>query len=224
VGGVALAVAPAGPASRLALEFAFLVSAACLGGVATRHATGWLRLPVALVTVAAGLAVLARIVDLGGVVSGVLIAPAAGLAMRSLAGWTLVMAAIVTGVVGLTSPAGLTPRSGGRSRRWPLVGLVIGGVVLVACLAAPTTTGMLLEWSLGLGGELPLALIAVAIGLAVAGVPALARERRTAGLGLGLLLLCGNGLAASGLVLATLLGLALVAWPTRATDRAAAGG
>jgi hypothetical protein len=62
-----------------------------------------------------------------------------------------------------------------------------------------------------LSGGLPAVVYAAGGGLAVAGLLSLAGPRREAAVGLGTVLLAGNALSASGLLLAGLLGIAIAA-------------
>ena len=65
-------------------------------------------------------------------------------------------------------------------------------------------------WSIGLAGAVPAPFVAVALGLAVAGLPVLHRRVPALAVGASLVLVSGYDLAASGLVLAGLLGLIVV--------------
>jgi hypothetical protein len=62
-------------------------------------------------------------------------------------------------------------------------------------------------WSLGLAGSAPPLVVALALGLGTAGVPLLARRAPAAAAGAAIAILAGHGLAASGLLLAALLGI-----------------
>lgn len=100
------------------------------------------------------------------------------------------------------------------------VGLVIAVFTSVAASASPLYWGALAIWSLGLSGAVPALAIGVAAGLAVAGLPSLGRSLPAVAIGSGIILLSGYALAASGLILAALLGLLVISSeaPRRGTE------
>jgi hypothetical protein len=103
----------------------------------------------------------------------------------------------------------------GIARLRPVVrwGRFIGAGVVAACVAvlagtfAPASWGAVLIWSTGLSGAIPLPFLALSLGLAIAGLPILHRTEPHLAAGAGIVLFAGYGLAASGLLLASLLGL-----------------
>jgi hypothetical protein len=156
---------------------------------------------------AAGLAALARLVeDLGA------LAPAVGLpvtetGLRAAGEVLFILGAVAAGWSGL-GPA----RRAGTVPRWAVgAGTLVAALLLAASAFAPSMTAMILTWSLGLSGALPAVFYAVPAGLAVAGLASLVGRRRGAAVGLGIVLLAGNALSASGLLLASLLGIAIAA-------------
>lgn len=100
------------------------------------------------------------------------------------------------------------------------VGLVIAVFTSITASASPLYWGALAIWSLGLSGVIPAPAIGVAAGLAVAGLPSLGRSLPAVAIGSGIILLSGYALAASGLVLAALLGLLVISSeaPRRGTE------
>lgn len=155
-----------------------------------------------------------RIAQLGLVALGVSVAapaaariltgdlPAIGASLVFAGQWAVPLGAAALGVAGLP---GHTPR-----RIWrPAVlgGVVVATFLLVAAWRSPTYTNQLLIWSLGIAGAVPPPVLAIAAGLAIAGIPPLARRAWPLAVGGTIVLLAGHGLAASGLVLASLVGL-----------------
>jgi hypothetical protein len=143
---------------------------------------------------------------------------AAGPVLVGLGHAGFVGGAMLLGIAGLS-----TAVTGGwrrRDRAAVVAGLVIAATVLASDARASEHAGQLVIWSVGLAGVLPIAVVALAAGLAVAGLPALHRRTAHVAVGASIILLAGYGLAASGLVVAGLLGL-LVARrdATSATDR-----
>lgn len=110
-----------------------------------------------------------------------------------------VAGAAAVGIAGIS-------RATGHARS---VGLAIAALLIAPALFAPGMTGILLTWSLGLTGLLPLPLYAIVAGLAVTGLVGLSSDRSARATGLAIVLLAGNAPAASGLLLASLLGLAV---------------
>jgi hypothetical protein len=103
------------------------------------------------------------------------------------------------------------------TRRARSVGLAIAAVLVAQALVAPDMTGILLIWSLGLTGLLPLSLYAIVAGLAIAGLAGLSSDHSARAIGLAIVLMAGNAPAASGLLLASLLGLVIARTAARAT-------
>lgn len=112
--------------------------------------------------------------------------------------------ALAVGLAGL--------RAGGRRGtgwRWLLLGILVSSVALVAVGRAPMTSGMLVIWTLGLSGVVPLGVVAAGLGFVVAGLGHSLTVDRHRALGPTLIVLAGATPATSSLVLAALLGLAL---------------
>lgn len=116
--------------------------------------------------------------------------------------WAVPLGAVALGAAGLMGHA-----HRGIWRPAVLVGVVVAALLLAAAWRSPTYTNQLLIWSLGIAGVVPLPVLAVAAGLAIAGIPGLARRAWPLAVGGTIVLLAGHGLAASGLVLASLVGL-----------------
>lgn len=89
-------------------------------------------------------------------------------------------------------------------------GAFVACAVVVAGTLAPATWGAILIWSMGLSGAIPLPILALALGLAIAGLPGLHRAAPQLAVGAAIVLSAGYGLAASGLLLASLLGLIVI--------------
>lgn len=116
--------------------------------------------------------------------------------------WSIVAGAVALGVAGL--------RAGGRSGLAvpPLVaGTIIAGSVIAAAVRAPTHADQIAIWSVGLTGVVPTPIVGIAAAVAVAGLPGLTRRTWPVAVGGAIVLLAGYGLAANGLVLASLVGL-----------------
>lgn len=156
---------------------------------------------------AAGLAALARLVESLGALPGGGGLPFVETGLRGAGEVLFVLGAATAGWAGLR----LARRAGSIPRRVAGAGAVVAALLLAASALAPSMTGMILTWSLGLSGALPALAYAAAGGLAVAGLVALAGPRRETAIGLGIVLLAGNALSASGLLLAGLLGIAVAA-------------
>ncbi|NJD28147.1 MAG: hypothetical protein FIA92_07600 [Chloroflexi bacterium] len=114
---------------------------------------------------------------------------------------------------GLVGLAGLHRAilTGSLRRPAAAAGAVAALAVVVAGAGASLTWGALSIWSLGLTGAIPVPAVALGMGLALAGLPSLHQRAPSAAVGAGIVLLAGYGLAASGLVLASLLGLMVAA-------------
>ena len=128
-----------------------------------------------------------------------------------------VVGAALLGLAGLRGGVGRTPL---------IVGVLVGLMIVFAAGRSPAMWGALEIWSIGLTGVVPAVLFGLAFGLATAGLPALSRRAPEAAAGGAIVLLAGFGLAASGLVLAGLLGLVVAgsagAPPERSPERAGA--
>lgn len=212
--GVALAgllaiVAPPSPWVGLGTDVLIIGALACFAGplVVARRLVGPLRMTVLALAAAAGLAALARLVEDAGALAQGLPLPALESGLRAGGESLFLLGAAAAGWAGLRS----LPRAVVARRRWVWLGSSVGLLVLLAAALAPATTAMFLTWSLGLSGSLPAPVYAAAAGLALAGLPLLADRHRQAVIGVGIVLLAGNALAASGLLLAGLLGLAVAA-------------
>ena len=156
---------------------------------------------------AAGLAALARLVESLGALPGGGGLPFVETGLRGAGEVLFVLGAATAGWAGLR-----LARRAGIMPRWVVgAGVVVAALLLAATALAPSMTGMILTWSLGLSGGLPAVVYAAGGGLAVAGLLSLAGPRREAAVGLGTVLLAGNALSASGLLLAGLLGIAIAA-------------
>lgn len=156
---------------------------------------------------AAGLAALARLVESLGALPGGGGLPFVETGLRWAGEVLFVLGAATAGWAGVR-----LARRAGSMPRWVIgAGAIVAALLLAATALAPSMTGMILIWSLGLGGALPAVVYAAGGGLAVAGLLSLAGSRREAAVGLGTVLLAGNALSASGLLLAGLLGIAVAA-------------
>jgi hypothetical protein len=209
-GGLALVVVPPTPGVVLGLDVLVALIAAA-AGIRLIGGPGLPRLAsagVAALAAAVALAACARAV--GAVVGG-----PAGLAVDALGQLAFVLGAAVTGLAGVAS----VRWSGFARRRLAVAGVAAGILVLAAGDRAPLMWGALAIWSVGLAGAVPTVPVALALGLAVAGLPILHRWAPPAAVGASIVLLAGYGLAASGLVLAGLLGLVVAGMPTRSAQR-----
>lgn len=119
--------------------------------------------------------------------------------------WAFVGGALLLGF------SGLRDWLPGSSRRPILLrlatGLTFALLIVAAASRAPEHMGQLIIWSSGLTGAVPTVVVAAAAALAIVGIPALRRPAPYVALGGSIVLLAGYGLAASGLVLAGLIGL-----------------
>lgn len=202
--GLLLVLLPPTPTVAAALDLCTSLVAAVAGvrmGADPRHRP-IVRVGLVALAGAVAMAALARAADAAGA-SGIGpggLAPVAGIAGQ----WLFVGAIAVLGTGGLAAARG----HGGI----PVVNVVAGGGVAIAALAvavaAPLMWGALAIWSGGLTGVVPAGVACVALGLGVAGIPALHARRPGVAVGAGISILAGFGLAASGLALAGLLGLA----------------
>ena len=229
-GGFALTALPPTPTGSFVLQSLTAVAAILLAMPACRVAGDPL-VRFALIVLGAGtaLAALARVVEAVAAAGG----PAGAgvpLALVLAGELAFVAGALAAGLAGLLSvgPAGLGPvglrglarhRSiavgSGVLRSAAIAGGLVAILVLGAASSVPATASIILIWSVGLvSGLVPLPLAAFTAGLAVTGLIVLASGRRELAIGLGTVLLAGYGLAASGLVFAGLLGLALASRAT----------
>ncbi|MDO8484270.1 MAG: hypothetical protein Q7S35_04930 [Candidatus Limnocylindrales bacterium] len=209
-GGLALVYLPPSPAISIVLDL--LVAAVALAaGIRVGREGGTpvvARIGLVSLALALALAPLGRLVDLAGLLAGATDGrseAAAGLAIGALGQLAFVLGAAFVGLGGVVSRRPFD-RS---SHRIAVLGLVAALVVLSAGARAPAMWGALAIWSVGLGGTVPTAAVALALGLAVAGLPMLYRRAPALAIGASIVLLSGYGLAASGLVLAGLLGVVL---------------
>jgi len=214
-GGFALIHFPPRPAVMLVLD-SLVVAIAVGAAIRARDARGPVVARVGLVALAAAVATAGagRAVDLVGVTAGWgANGPSGAFVLASVA---IGQVAFVGGatLVGLGGLVGLR-RSDPSRGRFAALGLASALIVLVAAAQAPATWGALAIWSIGLAGAVPAPIVAVALGLAVAGLPVLHGRAPALAIGASLVLLSGHDLAASGLVLAGLLGLVVA----RSTER-----
>jgi hypothetical protein len=215
IGGIALTVLPPTPAGMVVLEGLVAVAAVLFAATGVRAGTGSasgvgtgvaVRVGLAALGAATALAALARVADAGSVLADRPALAAPSLAVFLAGEVIFVIGAMAVGVAGLRA----VPFGSRLFRIGLAAGVLLGAALVGTSLAIPGTTSMLLIWSVGLvSGLLPLALVAPIAALALAGLVALGSVRRDLALGLGVILVAGYGLAASGLVLAGLLGLAL---------------
>jgi hypothetical protein len=224
---VALAVVAAGgfalihfqprPAVMLLLD-SLVVAIAVESAIRVRATPGPVVARVGLVALAAAIvfAAIGRAVDLSGVTAGLSdreLGPTFALAITAVGQLTFVGGAALVGLGGVLDIRKTGPDRG----RLLAVGVAAAVVVLLAAIRAPATSGAIVIWSIGLAGAVPAPFVAVAFGLAVAGLPVLHRRAPALAIGASLVLLSGYDLAASGLVLAGLLGL-VVAGSTERSD------
>lgn len=228
--GFALVVVPPTPGVLLAIDL--VVGVAALGaalGVARLRPESMLARPGS-VLVRPGLVALATalVLTAGARALGVIeamgwpIPPGWGAATGAVtdvwAQLVFVTGAALVGMAGVLE--GRTSRS--LSRRRAALAFGVALVLLVAWLRAPASWDSVAIWSLGLGGAVPAVIVAVVVGLLLAGLPPLHRRMPMVAVGAAIVIASGVGLAASGLVLAGLLGL-LVARQSDPTNRANTG-
>jgi hypothetical protein len=206
-GGFALIHLPPRPAVMLVLD-SLVVAIALASALRVRDTRGPVVAHIGFVALAAAIAFAAigHAVDLSGVIAGSSDGEPSGpfvLAIISVGQFTFVGGAALLGLGGVV---GLRKPGPGRGR---LIGIGLAStlVVLVAAARAPAIWGALAIWSIGLAGAVPVPVVAVALGLAVAGLPVLHRRAPAMAIGASIVLVSGYDLAASGLVLAGLLGL-----------------
>lgn len=211
-GGFALVVVPPTPGVLLAIDL--VVGVAAIGA-----ALGVARLPLGSVLVRSGLVALATALALTAGARALAVIEAIGWPIPS--GWgaatgavidvwaqlAFVTGAVLVGLAGVLE--GRTSRSPSRTRAALAVGVTM--VLLAAWLRAPASWDSVAIWGFGLSGAVPSALVAVVVGLLLAGLPPLHRRMPMVAVGASTVLAAGIGLAASGLVLAGLLGLLVAA-------------
>jgi hypothetical protein len=209
VAGVLAIAAPPSPWMGAGAELLVVAALICFATPLMRsnRRASPLNMAVLSLAGAAGLAALARVLeDLGAVGpgGGILVSETG---LRAAGEVLFIVGAATAGWSGLRSAR----RAGAVPRLAVGAGAMVAVLVLGASTFAPSMTAMILIWSLGLSGALPAISYAAAAGLVTAGLPALAGKRRAAAVGLGIVLLAGNALSASGLLLAGLLGIAIAA-------------
>jgi len=206
-GGFALLWVAPSPTLVALVGLAVAVGAAVVGTVAWRASSlaPAARVGTSLLALAIGCAGLRSVLAALGVgVSAIEPGGSAAVIVAAVGEVAFVAGAAVVGVAGLASARRLADP---RLRWWLVLAAVVSGVVLMAWLRAPASWQELMIWSIGLTEAVPVPVTAVVAGVAVAGL--LASRARTPRLarGVAIVLLAGSGLAASGLVLAGLLGL-----------------
>jgi hypothetical protein len=204
-GGFALIHLPPRPAVLLVLD-SLVVAIAVETAFRVRDTPGTVVARVGFVALAAAVAFAAigRAVNLSGVTGGS--SGTFALAIIAVGQLTFVCGAALVGLGGV-----LDFRKPGSDRgRLVGVGVAAALVLLLAALRAPATSGAVVIWSIGLAGAVPAPFVAVALGLVVAGLPVLHRRAPALAVGASIVLVSGYDLAASGLVLAGLLGLVVV--------------
>jgi hypothetical protein len=210
LGGILLLVVTPTPFFAAAVGAA-VVAAAALAGIALwrTRASRIARLGAVLLATAVGLTGLRTVlVAWGGAGSGTGPGGSPALVAAALEEVAFVAGAACLGVAGLvTAVRARDP----RRRRLLVTGAVVTVVVLVAWLRSPSQWDALMIWSIGLSGTVPVPIVAMAAGMAVPGLIALASPAPRMAAGAAIVLLAGSGLAASGLLLAGLLGLIVAA-------------
>lgn len=217
-GGIALIHLPS--RQEVVLVIDSLVVAVAVGSAIRAHvAQGPVVARIGLVALAAAIALasIGHAVDLAGV-------PAESSGASALTLLAAGQLAFVGGaaLVGLAGVLDMT-RPGRFRGRLIAVGVAAATLVVLAASGAPATSAVIMIWSVGLTGAIPVLVVAVALGLAVAGLPVLHRRAPTLAIGTSIALCSGYSLAASGLVLAALLGL-FVAGSTQRSGPGSAGG
>ena len=210
-GGFALIYLPPRPAVVLVLELV-VVAIAAGAAVRGRDAQGPVVARIGFVALAAAIALAAvgHGVGLAGVV--------AGSGGASVLAFLAVGQLAFVGGAALVGFGGVLDLSRGQTRgRFVAAGVAAAALVVVAGAGAPATSGAIVIWSIGLAGAVPVPVVAAALALAVAGLPVLHRRAPALAIGAAIVLCSGFDLAASGLVLAGLLGL-FVAGSTRRSD------
>lgn len=207
IGGFALVVVPPTPGLLLAIDL-------CLGAAVVGAAIGLRHQDADPPLVRPGLVALAAALLLVAVGRTLGAAEATGWSGVSGSGATAVAVdvwaqlAFVTGA-GLIGMGGVLAgrASGTISRRRLVLALAVVLVSAAGWMRAPASWDSLTIWSLGLSGVVPALLVACVLGLVIVGLPSLYRVAPTVAVGAAIVMASGVGLAASGLVLAGLLGL-----------------
>ncbi|MEK6719985.1 MAG: hypothetical protein AABZ33_04855 [Chloroflexota bacterium] len=150
-----------------------------------------------------GFAAISGAVELSGVAAAS--GGSLGLTLAAVGQLAFVAGALLVGSGGLVRSGRPEPARG----RFVLLGLAAALFVVVMAWRAPSMWGVLSIWSIGLAGAVPVPLVAIAIGFAAGGLPLLHRRSLGLAIGAAIVLLSGYDLAASGLLLAQLLGLAI---------------
>lgn len=218
-GGFALVVLP--PTPMLVLVLDVLAAGVAVGAGIRAAAAGSCRRPVRT-----GLVLLAAAVALAGASRALVVLDVVA-ASGAVATSPLAVAAAVSGQLAFVTSAFVLGWAGlvaahraGRAARGTIVaGCVVFGVLFVAGLQAPQVLGALAIWSSGLAGAFPFVVTAAAAGVTVAGLPVLYRSAPMPAVGAAIVLLAGFNLAASGLVLAGLLGLLVSCAPRAGATR-----
>lgn len=148
-----------------------------------------------------GFAAISGTVELSGVAAASGGSPA--LTLIAAGQLSFVAGALMVGSGGLVRSGRPEPARG----RFVLLGLAAALFVFVMAWRVPAMWGVLSIWSIGLAGAVPVPLVAIAIGIAAGGLPLLHRRSPGLAIGAAIVLLSGYDLAASGLLLAGLLGL-----------------
>jgi len=201
-GGFALIHLPPRPVVVIVLD-SLIVTVALGSALRARGAQGPVIARVGLVALAAAMTLpaIGHTVDLVSMLAE--LSGAIALTLLVAGQLAFVGGAVLVGLAGA-----LDMISPGRFHGRLLVGgAAAAGLVVLAAVAAPETSGAIMIWSIGLTGAIPVPVVAVALGLAVAGLPVLHRRAPMLAMGTSIVLCSGYGLAASGLVLAGLLGL-----------------
>lgn len=210
-GGLAMVAFPPTPTVAFGLDLVVALVAIGaglrLGGLS--GAAGATRMALVALSLALALAAAGRLVGHAGWSLPTAGAPGSGgdaapsLLLTGVGEILFVAGAALLGLAGLV----LSARQGLPVRRHVIVALVVVIVALAPALFAPGIWGSLLIWSLGISGWVPALVAAAAVGLVAGGLPALYRVAPGPSIGAAIVLFAGHGLAASGLVLAGLLGL-----------------
>ncbi len=208
VTGIALAYLPASVLVVLLIDLLVVGIALAAGWRFVRDPgmPAGARIGLVSLALALALAATARVVEVAPALAGshgAIWDSRASLWIGAVGQLAFVIGAAVIGLAGLIIARGRDQ----TGRRAMLAGLLAGLVFGLAAAFAPLTWGALVIWSIGLTGVVPAPVVGLALGLALAGLPALHRRARAVAVGASIVLISGYGLAASGLVLAGLLGL-----------------
>lgn len=207
-GGLLIAYVPPTPGIVVTLDL-LVAAVAIMSGIRIGRPSGAPILArVGLVALAGTIAAAAigRLVGVAGFVAGpgqAWPSEEVGLTAGAVGQVAFVVGAALVGLAGIR----IQDLSARPARVPAVVGVAVAIVVMLAGVGTPATWGVLEIWSLGLTGLVPAPAIALALGLAVGGLPALYGRAPAAAVGASIVLFAGYGLAASGLILAALLGL-----------------